>query len=80
MATRRDGSGIKRERLLKIHGMIKGAGDIPLGRFLATCSYTMGLNHSTTKKYLGDLVALDMIEVDEATDLVREHVPQAVNG
>lgn len=63
-----------------MHGMIKGAGDIPLSRFLAACSYTMGLNHSTTKKYLDDLVALDMIEVDEAADLVRETPPVQVDG
>jgi len=63
---------VKRERLQKIHGMIKGAGDLPLKRFLAACSYTIGLNESTTMRYLHNLADLDLIEVDEAAGIVRE--------
>lgn len=75
MSTRRDGTVVKRERLQKIHGMIKGAGDVPLKRFLAACSYGIGLNENTTMRYLQNLVELGLVEVDEAENVVREVKP-----
>ncbi len=52
--------------------MLKDGGDISLTRFLATCSYTMGLTRRTARSYLQDLVDLGFIEVDDAADVVRE--------
>ena len=72
MSTRRDGTVIKRERLQQMHNMIRGAGDLPLRRFLAACSYTIGLNENTTMRYLRNLADLDLIELDEAAGVVRE--------
>lgn len=74
MSTRKDGSGIKRERLQKMVAMIKGAGDVPLKRFLAACSYSIGLNENTTLRYLQNLADLDLVEIDEAAGVVREVV------
>ena len=74
MRTTRDGTAIKRERLQKIHGMLRGAGDVPLRRFLAACSYTIGLNENTTMRYLQNLAELELVEIDEAANVVREVV------
>ena len=73
---RRDGSAVKRERMRQMYAMLCGAGDISLSRFLAACSYTIGLSDRTTLKYLRDLEALDLIEVDEDNDVVREVVKE----
>ncbi len=80
VTTRRDGSGIKRERQQRIHKMIIGAGDVNLDKLKAWCSYHLGLNHSTTTKYLDDLVTLGFVEIDEGAGVVRERVPEQVNS
>ncbi len=69
---RRDGSAVKRERIRKMHSMLKGVGDLSLERFLAICSYNIGLTERTAMKYLKDLEALDLIEIDETLNIVRE--------
>ena len=74
MSKRRDGSGIKQERLQKMHKMLQGAGDVSLKRFMAICSYNIGLNEETTMRYLRNLADLDLVEVDETADVVREVV------
>ena len=76
MLPRRDGSAVKRERIRQVHKMLQGAGDLSLKRFLAGCSYTIGLSERTAMKYLKDLELLDLVEVDEANDLVREVVKE----
>ncbi len=58
----------------KMHDMLRGAGDVSLTRFLATCSYQMGLTRKTSMSYLRDLVDLDLVVVDELADVVREVV------
>ncbi|TSA39935.1 hypothetical protein D4R30_00415 [archaeon] len=68
---RNDPKGIRLQTIHKMGEMLKGAGDVSLKRFLATCSYTMGLTRPTAMTYLQDLVDLDLIEIDEAVDLVR---------
>ena len=67
---------MKRERIRQIHKMLQGAGDLSLARFLAACSYTIGLSERTARKYLKDLELLDLVEVDEAADVVREVVKE----
>ena len=74
MSDRRDGSSVKRERLQKMHRMLKGVGDVNLDRFLAACSYTLGLTHGTALKYLKDLAMLGLVELDEEEKVVREVV------
>lgn len=76
MGMRRDGSGIKRERIRRMHQMLRGAGDVPLSRFLATCSYQLGLTRQTARRYLQDLEDLDFVEVDEVSNIVREVKPE----
>lgn len=68
----RDAAGVKKTRIQRIHKMIQGAGEVPLGRFLATVEYQHGLSRVTTRKYLATLEELDLIKVDEASDLIRE--------
>lgn len=74
MAKRKDPKGIRMADIQRMHGMLKGAGDVSLKRFLASCSYQMGLTRKTSMSYLQDLVDLDLIEFDESTDVVREVV------
>ena len=75
MSRKNDMAGLRRQRIQKIHTMIQGAGDVDLTRFLATCSYQLGLTRRTTRSYLQDLVDLGFVEVDEATGIVREVKP-----
>ena len=56
----------------KMHDMIQGGGEIQLTRFLALCSYQMGLTRKTSMSYLRDLADLDMVHIDEPMDLLRE--------
>lgn len=74
MSKRRDPKGIRKANIRQMHTMLKGMGDLPLKRFLATCSYNMGLTRKTSMTYLQDLVDLDFIEIDEAANLIREVV------
>ena len=74
MIRRDDPVGLRLQRIQKMHTMLRDAGDVDLKRFLATCSYQMGLTKKTTRSYLQDLVDLDLIEIDEAADVVREVV------
>ena len=74
MAKRSDPKGIRMQSIHRMQNMLRGGGDVPLKRFLATCSYTMGLTRRTSMSYLQDLVALDLVEVNEDTDVVREVV------
>lgn len=72
----RDAAGVKKSRIQKIHRMIQGAGEIPLGRFLATVEYQDGLSRKTTRRYLATLEELNLIIVDEPADLIREAIPE----
>ena len=72
----KDAAGVKRSRIQKIHRMIQGAGEIPLGRFLATVEYQDGLSRKTTRRYLSTLEELNFILVDEPADLIREVKPE----
>ena len=76
MTQRRDGGGIRRERMQKMHAMLKGGGDVFLDRFQAAVSYQMGLSHKTTRMYLKDLEALGFVEIDESLGIVREVVTE----
>ena len=75
MSHRGDGTVAKRQRIQKIQRMILGAGDVDLTRFLATCEYQMGLTRLKARAYLQTLVDLGLVEVDEATGVVREVKP-----
>ena len=70
--TRKDPKGIRMGDLQKMNNMVRGAGDVSLKRFLALCSYNMGLTRKTSMTYLQDLVDLGFVEMDEALDLLRE--------
>lgn len=72
MSKKNDPRGIRKENIHKMHAMLQGAGDIPLTRFLATCSYAMGLTRKTAMSYIQDLADLDLVEVDEAANVIRE--------
>lgn len=76
MIARRDPKGVRKANIRKMHEMLKGMGDLPLKRFLATCSYNMGLTRKTSMTYLQDLVDLDFVEIDETRDLIREVVTE----
>lgn len=69
---RRDGSAIQRERLRQAHDILRGAGDVSLKRFLAICAYNIGLTERTALKYIDILSTLDLIEVDESMNLIRD--------
>lgn len=72
MLTKNDPTGVRRKAIQKMHDMIMGGGDVSLKRFLAACSYDMGLTRKTSKSYLQDLVDLGFIELDESQDLIHE--------
>jgi hypothetical protein len=74
MEKRRDPKGLRKADIQRMHAMLQGHGDISLKRFLATCSYSMGLTRKTAMSYIQDLVDLDLVEVDETIDLIREVV------
>ncbi len=60
------------ERIRKIHGMLKGVGDVDLIRFMATCEYQTGLTSKKVREYLGVLENIGFVEVDEDLNLVRD--------
>ena len=70
----RDAAGVKKSRIQTIHRMIEGAGQVPLGRFLATVEYQHGLSRATTRRYLATLEELGFIRIDEAMDRIQEVV------
>ena len=76
MAKRNDPKGMRMQAIQSMHKKIQGAGDLSLKRFLAACSYDMGLTRKTAMSYLQDLVDLDFIEVNENIDLLREVKPE----
>lgn len=76
MAQRRDPTGLRRQRIQKLHTMLEGAGDVDLARFLANCEYQMGLTQKRIREYLGILETLGLVEVDEENNLVREVVEE----
>lgn len=76
MSRRRDGGGIRRERMQRMHAMLRGGGDVPLERFLATVSYQIGLTDKTAMQYLKKLETLGFIELDVDNDIVREVVKE----
>jgi len=65
-------TGMKVQRMRKMHTMLKGVGDVDLIRFIATCEYQMGLTEPTIRSYLGTLEKIGFIEVDDALGIVRE--------
>jgi hypothetical protein len=69
---RNDPKGIRMKEIQKMHDMMIGAGDVSLKRFLALCSYNMGLTRRTAMTYLQDLVDLGFIEVTESIDNIHE--------
>jgi len=73
---RRDGSAIKRERMRQMRSMLSGGEKMDYTKFLAMVSYTIGLSHETTEKYLKDLKALGLIEVDKGKEWLREVVKE----
>lgn len=76
MSIRKDGAWVKQQRIQKMHAMLNGVAEVSLSRFLATCSYQMGLSKETARQYLKDLVDLGFIEIDEAGDRIREVVKE----
>ena len=74
MTIRRDGAWVKQQRIQSIHKMIQGAGDCSLVSILAACEYRFGINRGTARRYIGTLEILDLVQVDENLDLVREVV------
>jgi hypothetical protein len=73
---RTDTGFLKRERVRQMHAMLQGAGDVDLSRFVATVEYNMGLTPKKVMEYLQILVRLGFIEVNEATNVVREVKPE----
>lgn len=76
MAKRRDPTGLRRQRIQKLHQMLKGVGDVDLVRFTATCEYQMGLTRKRIREYLGTLETLGLVEVDDESGIVREVVKE----
>lgn len=76
MSRRKDGGGVRRERMQRMHDMLRGGGDVSLERFLAAVSYQIGLTDRTAMKYLKKLEILGFIEVDESLGIVREVVKE----
>lgn len=74
----RDTGALKRDRIQKMHTMLQGTGDVELSRFTAAIEYQMGLTPKKVMEYLDVLVRLDLVEVDEVANLVREKVPEVV--
>ncbi len=48
-----------------MHQMIKTSKKVDYEKFLAICSYDIGLSDKTTKKYLKDLETLNLVKVNE---------------
>lgn len=57
-----------------MRAMLAGGEKVDYTKFLAMVSYTIGLSHGTTEKYLKDLEALGLVEVDEGKEWLREVV------
>lgn len=76
MAYRKGPTGVRLERIRKMHVMLKGAGDVDLTKFMAKCEYNMGLTRKKIREYLRTLEDLGFIEVDDAGNLVREVVKE----
>jgi len=74
MAKRNDPKGIRRGEIQKMNEMLRGGITIPLKRFLALCSYNMGLTRKTSMTYLQDLSDLGFIEFNEAENWIKEVV------
>ena len=69
---RRDASSVKRERMQQMHRMLQTGKKVDYTKFLASCSYVIGLSDKTTKKYLKDLEAIELIEVNEEEGWIIE--------
>ena len=72
MGMRNDPTGLRLQRIQKIHRMLQGAGDVDLIRFLASCEYQMGLTRPRIRTYLQSLIDLGFVEVDEDLGMIRE--------
>jgi len=63
--SRRDFAWLKRQRLQWMLRVIENQERIPLKRFLAVCAYNLGLRYSTTKRYLRELMDLEVITIED---------------
>lgn len=80
MLRKRDASAVKRERMQQMHRMLCTGDKVDYTRFLASCSYAIGLTHKTTKKYLKDLETIGLIEVNEEEGWIVEVKPKEAEG
>ncbi len=78
MLRKKDASTVRRERIKRIHRMLQTGEKVDYTKFLAICSYSIGLTDKTTKKYLRDLEALDFIEINEEEDWILAIEPKEV--
>ena len=65
---------MRMKRIQRLHGMLKGVGDVDLPRFLATCEYQMGITKERARIYLETLETLGYIKVDDVLGKVSEIV------
>lgn len=76
MAIRKDPTGLRRQRIQKIHTMLEGTGKADLPRLLATCQYQMGLTEKKIREYLGILESLGFVVVNDLEGWVEEVVEE----
>ena len=76
MAFSKGPTGMRRERIQKMHQMLIGAGEVNLPRFLASCAYSMGLSTRKAREHLSILLELGLVEVDEAAGTITEIVSE----
>lgn len=67
---RRDGAAVRRERIRRMEEMLRGAGLLPLRRFLATYEYVVGVRRRTAREHLAVLEDVGRVFVDEAANTV----------
>ncbi len=72
MLRRRDPTGIRAQRMQRMHDMLKGGHDVDLDMFIANIEYQMGLTGPTIMRYLRVLEKLGFIEINEVENKVRE--------
>lgn len=76
MAQRRDPTGLRLQRIQRMHRMVSGGEKVDLTRFLATCEYQIGLTRKKTREYLTTLEDLGFIEVNDLEGWIREVVKE----
>lgn len=76
MAKRMDPTGLRLQRIQKMHRMLQGVEKVDLTRFTATCQYQMGLTGGRIREYLVILENMGFIEVNDEEGWLQEVVKE----